>query len=548
MRLYLLEKALFDINIDGNVIALTPEACYQLDKQGIKYSIIEDYCEKPPIEEYIVLFNKWIDRLDAVLGTGLQLANLYAFYWRYRVLEQLFMKCHMVNSLFDSLHPSEVVFITQSNREPLFDSMMATPYPSYYSQIVPKICKERNISLEVIYSEGIQREIGASFSLRSNKTVQNLFFTFKRFTAIGRLKADRKLNIFMPKTVHIGTDFIVKASNRGHMIYGTNQDTQKVPVVFNGSDITSWFNDLFRCDVSEIVSQRLKFFVSEICPLVLGYYEDLLAHFKICGIDMILMPHDTTPRDSATLLAARELGIKRVCISHGDGAYNSINWEQREVELYNSIIVSNFERKQYYEQLGAKEVYVSPHRLLPALNLNKRHGRKIVYCSAFFGGDNRGFENVHTDTRLYMLQREIVKYLSLQNGYSFVFKGLPQSDLVYNPIPDFIRDNNFRNITVSSKPLIKHLKNAARVICDNSSTGFYEAVAAGVPAMSLCHRSWTCRKSALDYFGNMIKQFDTIEEAIAEIDRFLNDNPENYLRKLDTGNRSIFDILEQQCQ
>jgi len=56
MKLYLVENVP-NIAFEGNIVALTPEACYWLDKRGLKYSIIEDYSDKPPTEEYFSLFD-----------------------------------------------------------------------------------------------------------------------------------------------------------------------------------------------------------------------------------------------------------------------------------------------------------------------------------------------------------------------------------------------------------------------------------------------------------------------------------------------------------
>ena len=48
MKTYLVEEYSPDINFDKDsaIVALTPEACYQLNKAGIKYSIIEDYYDE----------------------------------------------------------------------------------------------------------------------------------------------------------------------------------------------------------------------------------------------------------------------------------------------------------------------------------------------------------------------------------------------------------------------------------------------------------------------------------------------------------------------
>jgi len=548
MKLYLVENVP-NIAFEGNIVALTPEACYWLDKRGLKYSIIEDYSDKPPTEEYFSLFDKWVDKLRDVIETDVGVMSLYAFYWRYSVLDQLFTKCYMVNKLLDSLNPSEVVFVTSPIREPSFDYTMATRYPSYYSQIVPKICKERGIFIGIIRSEDLGQKQIVSSNWRSNKIMQNVVFNFKRFITIGSPEADGKLNIFVPKTVHLGVDFIVDALNRGHKVFGVRDKTYTIPDekfidVLRQRDLVTWFNDLFRCDVSEIILPRLRYFVGELCPSFLGYYEDLLSRFQQDKIDMVLMPHDTTPRESASLLAAKTLGIKRVCISHGDGiGYRS--WDERELRNYDVIITATAERQRYYQDL-AKELglntqsYVSPHRLALVLDINHRYKGGIVYLPTFFNGDSCGFH--YQDAWYYKLQTAIIDRFV---GYAFTWKGMPSADRLNNPIPCYIADKGLGNMKVATDSFAKHLKNVDRVICDLPSTGFYEAVASGVPAMALWSRDMPFRKSALDYFGNLIKPFSNIEEAIAQIENFWCDFPERYQMKLDIGDEPLIDILER---
>jgi hypothetical protein len=129
-----------------------------------------------------------------------------------------------------------------------------------------------------------------------------------------------------------------------------------------------------------------------------------------------------------------------------------------------------------------------------------------------------------------------------------VWKGLPPSGEVYNiynPIPDFIKDNRFSNIEVATNPFPQHLRSADRVICDFPSTGFYESVIAGVPTMSLYHKALIVRKSAVDYFGNLLKPFSDSREAIKHIEEFLNSKAELYRATVDVEDSHILDILEE---
>jgi hypothetical protein len=241
------------------------------------------------------------------------------------------------------------------------------------------------------------------------------------------------------------------------------------------------------------------------------------------------------------------LGIKRVCISHGDGI-GFRSWDERELRNYNTIITSNTERQQYYQDLAKElglntQIYVSYHRLAHVFNINHRQKGKVIYLPTFFNGDSCGVQ--YQDGWYYKLQTAILTLFSTYKDYEFIWKEGIGADRLYNPIPDFVEDRGFSNIKVATDSFAKHLKYADRVICDLPSTGFYEAVVSGVPVMTLWRRDMPFRQSALDYFGNLIKPFSDIGEALMQIREFLADSPEKYQVKLDRGNESLIDVLER---
>jgi hypothetical protein len=63
--------------------------------------------------------------------------------------------------------------------------------------------------------------------------------------------------------------------------------------------------------------------------------------------------------------------------------------------------------------------------------------------------------------------------------------------------------------------------------------------------MSLYHKAFKVRESAVKYFGNMLKLYSDISEAIKHIDEFLNSDPELYKTTIEIGNESILHILER---
>jgi hypothetical protein len=233
-------------------------------------------------------------------------------------------------------------------------------------------------------------------------------------------------------------------------------------------------------------------------------------------------------------------------------------WNVIWLSRFNIDISTNEEMMEYFRHQCqtnhyATKLFRSPHRLLPMQRINylrqKSKGIKknrIIYLPTMLRGNFGRFDCAHyPDTWYYKFQKAIIEYFSTRQEYMFVWKGIPASDVAYNPIPDFIKDNHFSNIEIATNSFTQHLISADRVICDYPSTGFYEAVVAGVPTISLYHKAMKVRQSAVAYFGNLLKLFSDTSEAIKHIDEFLGSNPELYKIELDLEGKSILEILEE---
>jgi len=321
-----------------------------------------------------------------------------------------------------------------------------------------------------------------------------------------------------------------------------------------------WINQKCRLDVAAIVLPRLRYFITEICPQFLAYFKVFAEFYEKTGIDCVITSHDVLPVELAALAAANcQEHIKTVHISHGDDAFDVAFW--RVLELYQSDIhvSSNLETKAYFSYLCQTNnfptaLYSSPHRLLDARrigylresNKNNIKRNRIIYLPTFTMWDTRRMDgDSYPDTWYYEFQKSLIQYFATKKEYIFVWKGLPLSEAIYNPISNFIMDNHFSNIQVATTPFSQHLLVADRVICDYPSTGFYESVVAGVPTISLYHRASMVRKSAIDCFGNLLKLFSDIPEAIKHIEEFLNSDPELYKISLDVEDKVVLNILEE---
>jgi len=573
-------------------------------------------------DEYYEAQIQWINELDEFLQKNveelrelnLKMGAIYSYFIKTRILDPLYMRCFTLRRLLEAKKPSGIVFVSNpSSNDTYLDFRLQASDKSYYSLIIPVLCSENNIPLTSVLleedgqleeeSKAIKRStpyrISSSLPIRvarglhkRSTIMRRMYSVFNHLRRYHFLKQSnqKRLNIFMLRLAHIGEGFAIDALNRNHSVFNLSGDFinkyypfgsirylnlkaeyadkaiyigsvniwERTANLLKDSELIKWISIKCQLDVSEITLPRLKYFVSKVCPEILGYFKVFVQFYDAAKINIVFTSYEWFPVDFAAIAAANHIdSVTTVSLAHGDGAEYDKSWESRELRTYDVIITSNLERKKYYERLSAEinssvEIFRSPHRLLGLNKIRRlRHGLKaktperIIYLTTFMLWETRPINDVYPDTWYYKFQTSLIEHFSTRAEYTFVWKGLPASDVVHNPIPNFIRDSDFSNIEISTNPFIDHLLQADRVICDYPSTGFYEAVFSGVPTMSLYHKSLIVRKSAVDYFGNLLKLFSDIPEAIKHVDEFLNSDPELYKMTIDMGDEKVIDILEK---
>ena len=620
MKAYLVEAYSTDVEFEENslVVALTPEACYCLDKAGMKYSIIEDYYDEADLlaneDEYYESQRKWIVRLDEFLQGSvdelrelrLRLGALYYPYLKTFFLDPLCLRCFTLRRLFEGVEPSSVTFVSRQCEEIPLVIRWQPSGRSYYSQVIPILCRNEGIPLTKVLLD--QREMatrkttsihrGGNPAIRlartlyeRNATLRRMHFAYKYFSErpFPKLENGEGLNILILKTVHIGVGFVIDAVKRGHSAYqlsdnsilkystlgakrclhlraecaGEAPDSDNAGIWENTAsrledhDLVRWVNEKCQLDVSEIVLPKLGHFVSRVCPETLSYFKLFVQFYREVGIDFVITPHMVSPVEFAAIAAANLNDVNTVCLSHGDSVLqNKYAW-LLDLEDFKIQICSNILAKEYCESLCkasnlSTELHVSPHRLSNVKRIGRlratresriRKGR-IIYLPTMFMGDSRRLERGHyPDTWYYEFQKSLIRHFATMPEYTFVWKGFP-ADRLYNPIPHFIMDSDFGNIEIATNLFVEHLLSADRVICDFPCTGFYEAVVAGVPTMSLYHETFEVRKSDLEHFRSLLRLYSDIPGAIRHINDFINSDPELFKATIDTGDESVVDILE----
>jgi len=606
MKLYMLEA--FDPNMqfdDGIIVALTPEVCYHLDNRGIDYSIIEDHYNEHELFEdrHAFLQNQddWFRDFDVFLKNNiatlntydLNLASIYSLYIK-NIMDTIIFKSHILNTLFNKFNPSSVVFVAFQPNEKVLKEKLGYHDESAYAHLIPIICEKYSIDLFEHFGYSAQniKNVAGSIGDKISKIRKYIPSICEMFSCVLRPKKQKNvLNILQLNIAYNGFSIIKDAFVKGHNAYllidnkifkfhrfgfrifniqhnndhieNTFHDWNQTAQLLETHELIKWINEKCLLDVSNIVLPNLKYFVLNICPDLLKYYETFLLFYEAESIDVVLSPYQQRTIELAAIAAANKCKYtKTICVEHGDDVFTEIFWRKKQLINFDILIVSNEENKQYLELMCEKynfetKIYSISERMKTIIKLGEsRQARKsgdnnneIIYLPTFFTWDPLRIDtNIHiSPTRYYKFQKSILEYFSEIDDCTFIWKGLFASEPLYNPIQKLIKDMDVRNVKVEKKPFQRYLPHANKVICDYPSTGMYESIIAGVPTICLCSDKLNVRKTGIELFENVIKFYHNVDEAIVYIDEFVSTDSEKYTAHLETSDKNLIDIIEFEC-
>ena len=250
---------------------------------------------------------------------------------------------------------------------------------------------------------------------------------------------------------------------------------------------------------------------------------------------------------------------KSACLQHGNETFVLKMWDFSEYSPYHIYFTTNYEREKCIKQriqlrnLDTK-VFQYPNRFeeLPKVNNLKRkqsskaHQKILVYVPTMYPWDNTPWmEGRVPDTWYFSWHKELIKFFSSRGDYNFIWKGIPTANEIYDPIPNIIDDQKYKNITYATEPFVKWIKKADLVLLDYPSTALYEAAVSGLPVMSLFFAPHNIvRESALELFGKSLQPFSNFDEGIAKIADFLNSSLDEFVVSIPYSKVSILESLD----
>jgi hypothetical protein len=407
MRYYLVETYSPSLKFedDGNeVIALTPLACYELDKAGIKHSILEDHYDEGEFlrgeQAYYMDQLSWFDRLDNFLldmfpearTKHLRLGSSRYFDLK-KMVDSCIVRCKAVDMFMRNVKPDSIRYISATWSE---DSLTLAEYPllfrtgqSLFSRIMPMFCKKYDVDFErTVLGEaalsGIVHTVHGSIgsrvrrSLGNAKYVRELWHTYTTFSIRGLLPrrcTKCKWSVLFLKTPSFVRDIIQEMNRAGHKVYCKrghaiikdsfpNRKTIRsiyanvcVSPEYSIGDLAkameqfgmlSWVDKYCGVNISTVLMPRFLYFVDVFCPQLVSLIDAYVAFYNDNQIDMVVTPHMVSVDEYAAIMAARYAEkTTSICLQHGDSVFALKTWDLSEYLPYDIYLTTNDEEEAY---------------------------------------------------------------------------------------------------------------------------------------------------------------------------------------------------------
>lgn len=616
MKCYLVEAYSQDLKFknDDYVVALTPLAAYELDKAGIKYSILEDYYDEAEfLKQESVYYEdqlSWFDDFDELLFSifpeardkNQRLATADYFHLK-DMVDSLILRCKEIKSLLHILRIDKVIFVSRDLVEYSIPSgsqpLLFRGGQSLFSRVTPLFCKKYGIQFERNLAEGSSTYNSTDHQcegvvsrlkarLKSDALLGELWHNYKTVHLRQLLpvrSTTHAWNIYFLKTNRYVRNIMRDAIRREHRVYYNlgekiveqnfvrrrvaahipKDDNRLSPINYSQqfgpeSDIIKWINDYCGIDVSQLVLPRLKWYINSFCVRLIRLNEFFVKFYDSEGIDLVLTSNMSGVEECAAITACMlSCKTRSGCLQHGDEGFAMKMHDLSEIAPYNYYFTTHAESEAYTKKrvglsnLGTK-VFQYPNRIttLPHKNfankfqrMFKQH-RTVVYVPTMYQWDNTFWnESRMSDTWYFRWHKALLDFMSKREDFNFIWKGIPASNEIEDPIPMVLKGSKVRNVRYAVEPFMKWLHRADLVLLDYPSTALYEAAMSGVPVFSLFYEpSNAVRDSFLQLFGKNVTGFTTFDDGIRKVGACLDSDPSEFTVRIPRCEKSIFDTLK----
>jgi hypothetical protein len=560
----------------GTVVALTATAFEACRRSGLSPSVLDDHTSQPELCRDPVAYQRWLvdwlERLDAAChldGVARSCAQMIV-----PSVDSLVVSARMLAGAVDALTPSSITYVGKVG------PVEATGYHNGHLQfwpilgdvplagrLLPLIAAARSLPFTAQHVDTQVPTNGVAPSLRGGfrRELSRSLGPYRRLYRghFGGAHASTTLMLWYAgygaeqfatdeRAAGRDTVFITRggASTRvidpgipprhapGRRLDLTVRPVTALPPAARPilAELDAWAGV---AGASAILETRLAVFLRGICVAVAVAARRARREISRFHIDRLAAANPSSLEEFTFLIAAKTEGISRVLVQHGDHLLSYGSWLVTQTVDFDEFAASD---PTMAEELGAaaatlgvvapRVIYYAPRiaSLHESASTQPERARAVCYVPSFLLGDSSYVGGCNfDDAGYYRWHLRLLDLMASRPEVQFIWKGLPSSDQAVDPIPAAIAERALANVVYESRPFMEMIGEVGRVFTDYPSTALYETAHLGRPILALTFpRFCVVRPAAAAQFAQVLRPCDTEEQALADIERFLDADPRDW--------------------
>lgn len=295
---------------------------------------------------------------------------------------------------------------------------------------------------------------------------------------------------------------------------------------------------------AQILERRVAHYLKVLCPVVSRAASAIAPELERLGIDRVAAANPSSLEELASLVAAGRKGILRTLVQHGDHLFSYGYWLVTETQNFEELAASDptvgADFEEAAQRIGTKPpkvTFYSPRvdeLLSTPEGVKALRGSKagpICYVPCMLMGESNVIGGSYLEDAWYhRWHLRLLDAMAARPELTFVWKGLPAADQTEDTIPKLLAERGLANVVYESRPFLTVVNGVERVFLDFPSTALYEAARLGLPVLAVSFRRFVAiRRSAQPMFARSFRVCDTEDEAIRHFQRFLDDDPKEWV-------------------
>ncbi len=567
-----------DLPSESSVLSLHPAVSYELGRQNKPYKIPEDYYREKWLrageDTFFDAQLLWFDRLDDLIRDGLGgepaavgLGQIHHNRIKYLV-DSVILRTRMIEAFLRAEKPRKILWVEAPWEASSEISIYDFDHPQRFSQ--------RPLLEHAALMYGFELEVRAPAILKNKHSVRSpqksalkeafvelglktvfekiRYRTWQGVSGIG----NKPVYFFLDAGTWAVDSLIRQALGRGRVLLKQDEWIREpgkknpVPVGaavqsgspelfenlferFNGGFLMRWIED-YAPAARAVVTPYFRHFFTKVVPEVFRETQTMEALMRREKVTAVIARASAGSNYASVLLAAKRLGVPRVCFQHSIGPLDMKDWVWDELAFFDLNFAMHPVSRDYFRAQQPKlgpdcRVQSASHALrrLAGRRVSRRRKsrERVFYVPAKLA---RGAAHFNTPsypmTWYFEHQKKLLEYFSKRHEFDFVYKHSRYQGWAAESVLPWLAQQRFKNITVVEGPFPEFLAEIDRVIFDYPSSGTFESAASQVPMLALAHESMRVWPPMRQLFGISMVDFEDSDEAIQKIEQFLEGPPE----------------------